>query len=439
MVATSTLVLGIDLGNTTCSVALYRNGGFEVVANEQGSRSTPSVVAFTEVEQLLGEPARAQLVRNPANTVVDGLRLCGRLFDDEAFQTELASWRFRVSRGKDGVSPQVEVVLKGEEKAFTPARLLSQLLARLRTDAEAATGELVKEAVVSVPAHFSPSAREALKEAAQIGGLRVKSLLPAPLCVALLHGHHATPLQPPGAMNAEAASEPAAESSGSDTNHGGSTRLYLVVDVGGSSLEASVVEHSLVTAPSSGPGEEGRDGDGSEGDGGGRGGEGAGQSEESYCVLASVAELGHGGRDVDSRLRAHVLKEIKRRQRADLSDNSRAMARLLAACESAKHALAHGAQATVSVEADGVDYFSNVSRAALEELTSSLAAQVMLCQMLPDAARCCYALPCTTTHYHALPHATTPCRMLPCLAACSHARHAQVRQVHFAGALLAPL
>jgi len=183
----STLVLGLDLGNTTCSVAVYRAGVVEVVANPEGSRVTPACIAFTEVETLLGEPARAQLARNVANTVVDGLRLLGREYDDDDFQKELASWRFKVSKGKDG-APLVEVKLKGEAKSFTAPRLLALLLSKLRADADASTGETVKEAVVAVPAAFSEQQTAALKEAAQTGAIRVKLMLSAPLCVALLFG-----------------------------------------------------------------------------------------------------------------------------------------------------------------------------------------------------------------------------------------------------------
>ena len=223
----STLVLGIHIGDTTCSVAVHRQGIIDVVANEQGSRVTPAVVAFTDVETLLGEPARAQLVRNAANTVTNGMRLLGRKFDEEAFQEELATWKFRVTKGKDGSTPQIDVSVKGAQKSFTPSRLLSLLLERLRADAVASTGEEVKEATVALPEYFDAAQRAALKEAAQTGGIRVKTMLSAPLCVALLHG----------SGDAAAAAAPAA---------GGveRARQYLVVDLGGTSCEACVVEHA---------------------------------------------------------------------------------------------------------------------------------------------------------------------------------------------------
>ena len=331
----STLVLGIHIGSTACSVAVYRQGNAEVCANEQGSRMTPACIAFTEVETLLGEPARAQLVRNASNTVTDGMHLLGRVFDDEAFQSEVAAWKFCVSKAKDG-GAQVEVNVKGEAKVFTPARLLSLLLARLRADAAAATGEEVKEAIVAHPAYFDEAQRAALRDAAQIGAIKVKMLLSAPLCVALLHGHGE------GGEGDEASGRP---------------RQFLVVDVGGATCEASVVERAAAPANAD------ADADGGEC-----------RSVNEYGVRATVCERGLCGASVDVKLRAHVLKEIKRRQRVDLSDNARAMSRLLSSCEAAKIALSAAPQATINVEADGCDYSSTVSRAALEELTGPVAA-----------------------------------------------------------------
>ena len=352
----SSLTMGLHIGDTSCAVSVFKNGSIDFVTNEQGSRITPACVAFTEVETLLGEPARGQLVRNPQSTVVDLLRLLGRSMDDEDFATEVAAWRFTVVRGgKDGLSPQVEVNVKGKATTFTPPRLLALLLARLQKDAVAATGEEVKEAVVACPAYFSDAQRAALKEAAQVGGIRVKMLLSAPLCVALLHGHKSA-----GMATAAAADADAAEGAPSS----GRPRQLLVIDLGGSSCEATVVEH----AARCGEAHQG-------GGGGGGGGGGPAAALDEYSVRASEHARGLGGQAVDKKLRAHVVKEIRRRHRVDLSDNARAMGRLLAACEAAKVSLSNAAQATINIEADGADYSSTVSRAALEELTASVATQ----------------------------------------------------------------
>lgn len=355
----SSLKLGIDLGCTTCSVSVFRSGGVDSVANEQGSRTTPAVIAFTEVETLLGEPARGQLARNAANTVVEGLRLLGRGFDDPLFQEELARWKFRVTRAKDGM-PQVEVTTKGESKSLPVPRLLSLLLARLRADADGFTGETVKEAVLSVPAHFDERQRAALKEAAQIGGIKVKLLLPSPLCVAVLYAHTAgLKSGPPTGAPPDASSPP------------WPPEQLLIVDVGGTTTTVSLVERAHVLGSAAKVHVDGRDNDGaSERVVGGL------EMSDELSVRVCRHEDGLGAQLVDGKLREHVVKEIRRRQRVDLRDNSRAMARLLGACEVAKHSLTTAAQATVAVEADGADYFANVSRAAIDDLTSSLAAGV---------------------------------------------------------------
>ena len=346
--STSSLVLALDLGNTSGSCAVCRGGSVDVIPNEQGSRMTPAVISFTEVETLLGEPARGQIARNAANTIVDGLRLLGRNFDDADFQEEMSKWRFRVSRGNDGAAPQVDVSVKGEAKSFAPPRLLSHLFAQLRGDAEANTGENVKEAVLVVPAHFSEVQRAALKESAQIGGVRVKMLLSSPLCAALLYAHTAASPEPPPTLEVVVAAAPRVQQ-------------LLVVDVGGSGIEAAVVERTISATAK-----------GAEGGGGGEAG-GPGQSVEELSVRSSLHTRGACANSVDKSLQQHVLKEIRRRQRVDLTENSRACQRLLATCQAAKQSLTAAAQAQVTVEADGVDYFSTVSRATLEELTAPVA------------------------------------------------------------------
>eukprot|EP00966_Prymnesium_polylepis_P096058 2225711-Prymnesium_polylepis.1 len=163
-------VLGVDVGNSTCTVALFRSAQVEVVTNEQGNRSTPSCVAFTD-EPLLGDAAREQQGRNAQNTVVDLLMLLGREHDDAALQEATARWRFQLSKGKDG-GAQVDVTLKGAPKSYTPQRLLSLLLAHMRAEAEGYAGVSVKEVVIATPPHFDDAQRAALKEAAQMGGMR---------------------------------------------------------------------------------------------------------------------------------------------------------------------------------------------------------------------------------------------------------------------------
>ena len=173
-------MLGIDYGNTNCSVAVMRSAGIEVIANEQGLRLTPAVVAFTEAEQLIGEPAKGQSARNGANTVLDIALLLGRRWDDELLQAALPRWRFKVVRAAKGDGVQVDVALKGEQKSFTPPRLAALLLGQLRSTAEALIGGTAKEAVLAVPEGMTEARRQALQEAAAIAGLRVKQAAAGP-------------------------------------------------------------------------------------------------------------------------------------------------------------------------------------------------------------------------------------------------------------------
>ena len=358
--------MGVDLGNTSSCVAVVRTGGVEVVANDQGHRGTPSVVAFTEAEQLVGELAKGQAARNAANTVHDVMTLLGRRWDDPAVQTAVKRWRFQVSRGK-GEQTQVDVSYRGEQKSFTPQKLASLLLAELRGSAEALLGGVAKDAVLAVPHDFVADRegagwmnstplerRQALMEAASLAGLRVKQLLSAPLAVALLYGSQ-HPLQPPPQPDEPQGAAPAQPPP--------AAQQLLVVDVGGSSTCVAVVQRGAAAAAA---------------------GEGAGAesvtvrvASEEYAVRCFVRDEGVGASAVDGAVRAHVLKEVKRRQRVDLGDSARVMARLLSACEAAKLTLSSATQATVTVEADAMDYSCTVSRAALDAAARPLCQAVV--------------------------------------------------------------
>ena len=356
--------VGLDVGNTSCSIALHRNGVLDLVPNEQGSRSTPSCVAFNEVETLLGEAAQAQAARNAANTIKDLLRLLGRSYADDGFAAEAAKWRFAVSASAKDGGAHIDVSLEGKPKSFAPPRLLSLLLARLRADAESFSGEPVKEVVLGCPAHFDAAQRAALKEAAQMGGMRVRQVLSHPLALALLAMHGQPP--PPPTPAAAAASRP---------------MQILVVDVGGSSSSASVVERAVLPPRgAAAPAAAARPAAVDLSDASGADAEPAAEptaGDEAVVaglsVRASVTKLGLGGRQLDAALRAQVCKEVRRRQRIDLSDNVRAMARLLDSCELAKISLTSSAQATVGVEADGMDYFAKITRAKMDELATPFA------------------------------------------------------------------
>ena len=361
-------IVGIDAGNTCCSVAVHRSGCAELVPNEQGSRFTPSCVGFTEHETLLGEAVRAQQPRNAQNTVVDLLRLLGRSLEDEAFEAERAKWRFQTSASPKDGGLQVDVTLEGKPKAFAPARLLSLVLSKLRADAEALLAEPVKEVVVGCPADFDAEQRAALKEASQMGGMRVRAVVPAPLAVAALYVHEegAGGSPPKGGARSAAGGKGGAQSGAAEAEEGeegGGDELvvsqFLVVDVGGLSASASVVQHERRRSRAAAGADAGA----------------SAALTDSLTIRSTLTERGVGGRSVDAALRTHALKEFRRRQRVDLSDNGRAMSRLLHACEAAKHSLTTSAQAQLAVEADGCDYFCNVSRAVMDDLAAPTASK----------------------------------------------------------------
>jgi L1 cell adhesion molecule like protein len=322
--------LGLDVGNTCCTMAVMRQGALHVIANEQGSRSTPSCVAFSEGETLVGEAALGQVARNPRHTVVDLLVMLGRAFDDPVVQAALSRWRFAACAAEKDGTVAVEAPAG---KAVGAVRLLSLLVTELRTAADAYIGSPVKEVVLAVPPFFSPARADALVEAARAGGMRVKSALPSPLAVALLFlSEHELP------------------SSGA--------RRVLVVDVGGSSTSVCVVDCDADADDKAPPVSEG-----SEATPGARA-----RSQLRRLSLASCVSEDIGGNLIDEKMVAHALRDVKRRSRVDLVDNARALSRLRAACESGKRSLSGSAQTQIAVEADGVDYFVSLNRANLDEL-----------------------------------------------------------------------
>jgi len=180
------VAIGIDLGTTYSCVAVYANGKAEIIANEQGNRTTPSYVSFNETERLIGDSAKASSSANPANTIYDVKRLIGREYDDKNLQTDMKSLTYSIV--SCGGKPKVSVQYKGEDKQFTPEEISAMILVKMKETAEAYLGEKITEAVITVPAYFNDSQRQATKDAGVIAGLKVLRIINEPTAAAIAYG-----------------------------------------------------------------------------------------------------------------------------------------------------------------------------------------------------------------------------------------------------------
>lgn len=179
--------IGIDLGTTYSCVAVFKNGNVEVIANEQGNRTTPSYVSFTDSERLIGDAAKSNAASNPKNTVFDAKRLIGRNINDATVVSDRKLWPFDVVDGGSG-RPLIEVEHKGERKQFRPEEISAMVLQKMKATAESYLGEDVKDAVITVPAYFNDSQRQATKDAAIIAGLNPLRIINEPTAAAVAYG-----------------------------------------------------------------------------------------------------------------------------------------------------------------------------------------------------------------------------------------------------------
>ncbi|EGC48122.1 hsp70-like protein [Histoplasma capsulatum var. duboisii H88] len=303
--------VGIDLGTTYSCVGIFRDDRIEIIANDQGNRTTPSFVAFTDTERLIGDAAKNQVAMNPANTVFDAKRLIGRKFADPEVQADMKHFPFKIT--DKGGKPVIQVEFKGETKEFTPEEVSSMVLTKMRETAEAYLGGTVNNAVVTVPAYFNDSQRQATKDAGLIAGLNVLRIINEPTAAAIAYG-----------LDKKADGE----------------RNVLIFDLGGGTFDVS-----LLTI------------------------------EEGIFEVKSTAGDTHlGGEDFDNRLVNHFVSEFKRKFKKDLSANARALRRLRTACERAKRTLSSAAQTSIEIDSlyEGIDFYTSITRARFEELCQDL-------------------------------------------------------------------
>merc|ERR1712070_426257 len=306
--------IGIDLGTTYSCVGVWQHDRVEIIANDQGNRTTPSFVAFTDSERLIGDSAKNQVAMNPKNTVFDAKRLIGRKFSDPQVQHDMKEFSYTIVKG-EAEKPMIEVEFHGEKKTFAAEEISSMVLVKMREVAEAFLGRDVKNAVVTVPAYFNDSQRQATKDAAVIAGLNCLRIINEPTAAAIAYG-----LDKKNSSTAE--------------------KNVLIFDLGGGTFDVF-----LLTI-----------------------------EEGIFEVKATNGHTHLGGEDFDNKLVDFCMADFKKKTGLDITKNPRALRRLRTQCEKAKRILSSAHQAPIECEtlAEGEDYNTNISRAKFEELCMDL-------------------------------------------------------------------
>ena len=310
--------IGIDLGTTYSCVGVWQSSRVEIIANDQGNRTTPSYVAFTDEERLIGDGAKNQASMNPVNTIHDAKRLLGRSFDDEYVKSDSEMWTFKViDDGKN--KPKVSVNHKGEDKSFYAEEVSAMILTKMKEVAETYLGETVTDAVITVPAYFGDSQRQATKDAGVIAGLNVLRIINEPTAAAIAYG-----------MDNKSEKE----------------KNILIFDCGGGTHDCTMLSIE----------------------------------DGVFEVKATAGDSHLGGEDFDERLVKHFCTEFKRKHKHDISQNPRSVRRLRTACEKLKRTLSTSTQSTIELDSlfDGIDFHSSITRARFEEMCSDIFKKTMV-------------------------------------------------------------
>jgi len=305
------VAIGIDLGTTYSCVGIWQNDRVEIISNDQGNRTTPSYVAFSDNERLIGDSAKNQASMNPKNTLYDAKRLIGRKFNDSVVQDDIKTWPFKVIEKDE--KPMFEVKHLDETKTFHPEEISSMILTKMKEISESFLNTEVKDAVVTVPAYFNDSQRQATKDAGNIAGLNILRIINEPTAAAMAYG-----------LSTDSKTE----------------RNVLIYDFGGGTFDVSLLNID----------------------------------DGVFEVLATNGDCHLGGEDIDNRLVKHFTNEFKRKHKKDLSGNARSVKRLKVACERLKRTLSSANQAQIELESlfEGVDFFSTMTRARFEEINGDI-------------------------------------------------------------------
>jgi heat shock protein 1/8 len=312
-----TICVGIDLGTTYSSIGVWKNDRVEMIANEHGAYTTPSWVAFTNEERLIGESAKNQFSSNTNNTVYDAKRLMGRKFSDPCVQKELSNLTYKLKADSTD-KPLVQVNFMGEQKDFSPEEIGAMILTKLKETAENYLGEKITDAVITVPAYFNDAQRNATKDAGIIAGLNVLRIINEPTAAAIAYG-----------LDKKVDKE----------------QLILIFDCGGGTHDVSIVAIE----------------------------------DGVFEVKATNGNSHLGGSDIDNMLVQHFVKEFKRKHHKNIMTNTRAISRLRKASETVKKTLSSSASTTLELDSlhEGIDFFANLSRARFDEIISDFVSKTM--------------------------------------------------------------
>jgi len=305
------VAIGIDLGTTYSCVGIWKNDRVEIISNDQGNRTTPSYVAFNDQERLIGDSAKNQASMNPINTLYDAKRMIGKKYNDHTVQEDMKLWPFNVKSNDN--KPTFEVEYMNEKKTFYPEEISAMILTKMKEISESFLGTEVKDAVITVPAYFNDSQRQATKDAGSIAGLNVLRIINEPTAAAMAYG-----------LNKDSKQE----------------KNVLIYDFGGGTFDVSLLNID----------------------------------DGVFEVLATSGDCHLGGEDIDNRLVQHFINDFKRKNKKDISQNPRAVKRLKIACERLKRTLSNTSQGQIELESlhEGIDFFSSMTRARFEEINSDL-------------------------------------------------------------------
>ena len=304
--------IGIDLGTTYSCVGVWEHNRVEIIVNDQGNRTTPSMVSFTPCERIVGDGAKYQIANNPHNTVFDVKRLIGRRFSDPYVQSDMKLWPFTVVSGDNG-KPLIQVEYKGQRKEFAAEEISSMVLSKMKMIAEAYLKSDVKNVVVTVPAYFSDSQRKSTKDAAAIADLKVMRIINEPTAAAIAYGFHTV-------CNEK--------------------KTILIFDLGGGTFDVSILTV-----------DNGR-----------------------FEVKAVGGDMHLGGEDFDNRMLNYCVQQFKRRNKKDITTNAKALRRLRSECERAKRSLSSAVETVIDIDClyEGLDLHMKISRAKFEDLNADL-------------------------------------------------------------------